>query len=213
MVEWVARGAGTSVHLQELIIATDDERVRDALTDLGRTVVMTSPELVSGTDRVAVAIDRRPCDLVVNIQGDEPLVRGDMLDALIEALAGDPTVSMATLCHPLSEQEAIDPNAVKVVVDMRGRALYFSRARIPYLRRPPHEGAQVWRKHIGIYAYRRDFLLKFAALPPSSLERAEGLEQLRALEYGFPVRVVETDYRITGVDTLDDLARVKTVLE
>ncbi|MFO7768811.1 MAG: 3-deoxy-manno-octulosonate cytidylyltransferase [bacterium] len=213
MVEWTARGASQSRHLTDLVIATDDERVRDAMESYGRTVVLTSRDLKSGTDRVAMAAARRECDLVVNIQGDEPLVRGEMIDALVEAMMSDETVPMATLAHPLKTAEASDPNAVKVVTDIRGRALYFSRSAIPYLRRPPREGAESYSLHIGIYAYRRDFLLKFAALPPSPLEMAEGLEQLRALEYGFPIRVVETAYRVVGVDTPDDLARVKSELE
>lgn len=213
MVEWTARGASRSRYIDDLVIATDDERVKDAMESYGRTVVLTSGDLKSGTDRVAMAAARRECDLVVNIQGDEPLVRGEMIDVLVEAMMSDETVPMATLAHPLSSEEAASPNAVKVVTDMRGRALYFSRSSIPYLRRPPREGAESHNLHIGIYAFRRDFLLKFAALPPSPLEMAEGLEQLRALEYGFPIRVVETAYRVVGVDTPDDLARVKSELE
>ena len=213
MVEWTARGASQSHYLTDLVIATDDERVRDAMESYGRTVVLTSGDLKSGTDRVAMVAGRRECDLVVNIQGDEPLVRGEMIDALVEAMISDETVPMATLAHPMQAEEATDPNAVKVVTDMRGRALYFSRSPIPYLRRPQREGAESYTLHIGIYGYRRDFLLKFAALPPSPLEMAEGLEQLRALEYGFPIRVVETAYRVVGVDTPDDLARVKSELE
>lgn len=213
MVEWVARGAGESERISELIIATDDGRVRDAMESYGRTVVMTSAALHSGTDRVAMVASKRACEVVVNIQGDEPLINGDLLDLLIDAMVADQTVPMATLSHPMSVEEAADPNAVKVVTDMRGRALFFSRSSIPFHRRPEHEGAQTYRKHIGIYAYRRDFLLRFAALPPAPLERTEGLEQLRALEYGFPIRVVETEYRSVGVDTPEDLARVKTALE
>ena len=213
MVEWVARGASESELMDDLIIATDDERVRDAVESCGRKTMMTSPTLLSGTDRVAIVANRFDHDLVINIQGDEPLIKGPMIDALIEALASDDSVPMATLGHPMSDEEAGDPNVVKVVTDMRGRALYFSRAKIPYIRRPPHEGAQNYFKHVGIYGYRRDFLLKFAALPPSHLEQAEGLEQLRALEYGFPVRVVETPYRVMGVDTQEDLEKVREALE
>jgi len=212
MVEWVARGACESEKMDELMIATDDDRVRDAVESCGRRAVMTSPSLQSGTDRVAIVAERFDYDLVVNIQGDEPLIKGAMIDALVEALAAEESVPMATLGHPISEEEADDPNAVKVVTDLRGRALYFSRAKIPFVRRPPHEGAQSYFKHIGIYGYRRDFLLKFAALPPSPLELVEGLEQLRALEYGFPIRVVETPYRIQGVDTQEDLEKVKAAL-
>jgi 3-deoxy-manno-octulosonate cytidylyltransferase (CMP-KDO synthetase) len=213
MVEWVARGASESEMMDDLVIATDDERVRDAVESCGRKSMMTSTTLLSGTDRVAIVADRFDHDLVINIQGDEPLIRGSMLDALAEALASDDSVPMATLGHPMSEEEAADPNVVKVVTDIRGRALYFSRAKIPFIRRPSHEGAQNYFKHVGIYGYRRDFLLKFAALPPSPLEQAEGLEQLRALEYGFPIKVVETEYRVMGVDTQEDLEKVREALE
>jgi len=127
-------------------------------------------------------------------------------------MAADETIPMATLAHPMSAREAGEANTVKVVVDRRGRALYFSRARIPFRRRPGPEGAEDYLKHIGIYGYRKDFLLRLAALPPSPLEEAEGLEQLRALEYGYPIRVVETSYRVVGVDTPEDLARVREVL-
>ena len=213
MLEWVARGASESRYLDDLVIATDDERVRDAAESYGRTAVLTSEDVPSGTDRVAIVAGRRECDLVINIQGDEPQVKGPMIDLLVEALAGDPTVHMATLAHAMNEDDAADPNAVKVVTDMRGRALYFSRSTIPFVRRKPPEGAQRYLRHIGIYGYRRDFLLKFAGLPPSPLEMAEGLEQLRALEYGFAIRVVQTDYRVLGVDTPDDLARVQDAFE
>ncbi len=212
MVEWVARGVSEAQRVDEIVIATDDERVRDVAESYGRKAVITPPELRSGTDRVALVAERRECDLVVNIQGDEPLVKGPMIDQLIEAMMADENTPMATLAHPLGEEEAVDPNAVKVVTDRRGRALYFSRARIPFHRRPSPLGSETYLKHIGIYAYRRDFLLRFAELAPTGLEEAEGLEQLRALEHGFPVRVVETSYRVVGVDTPDDLARVRETL-
>ena len=212
MIEWVARGVSESQEMDELIIATDDDRIREVAQKWGRTVVMTSPELVSGTDRVAAVAEQIDCDLVINIQGDEPLIRGPMIDALVEALSGDEAIPMATLGHPMDDEEANDPNVVKVVVDFRGRALYFSRSKIPFVRRRPHEGAQPYFKHIGIYGYRRDFLLRFATLPPSPLEQLEGLEQLRALEHGFPIRIVETTYRTHGVDTPEDLERVREEL-
>jgi len=213
MLEWVARGASESAYVGELVIATDDERVRDAAETYGRTAVLTSEDVPSGTDRVAIVAARRECDLVINIQGDEPQVKGPMIDLIVEAMAADPTAHMATLAHSMDDVEAADPNAVKVVTDMRGRALYFSRSQVPFIRRQPPEGAQRYLKHIGIYGYRRDFLLRFAGLPPSPLETAEGLEQLRALEYGFAIRVVRTDYRAQGVDTPDDLARVQDAFE
>ncbi|MFC1500113.1 3-deoxy-manno-octulosonate cytidylyltransferase [Candidatus Zixiibacteriota bacterium] len=212
MIERVARGVSESEKMDALIIATDDDRIRKTAEQYGRNVVMTDPDLVSGTDRVAAVCEQTECDLVINIQGDEPQVCGPMIDALVDALSGDEAAPMATLGHPMDDDEASDPNVVKVVTDLRGRALYFSRSKIPFVRRQPHEGAQPYFKHIGIYGYRKDFLLRFATLPPSPLEKWEGLEQLRALENGFQIRVVETTYRTHGVDTPEDLERVREEL-
>ena len=212
MIEWVARGVSESACMDELIIATDDDRIREVAEQYGRNVIMTDPDLISGTDRVAAVCEQMECDYVINIQGDEPQIRGVMIDALVDALTGDEAAPMATLGHPMDDDEASDPNVVKVVTDLRGRALYFSRSKIPFVRRQPPEGGQPYFKHIGIYGYRRDFLLRFATLPPSPLEQREGLEQLRALENGFPIRVVETTYRTHGVDTPEDLERVREEL-
>jgi len=212
MIEWVARGVSEAGSLDRLVIATDDDRIREVAEGYGRTVVMTAPDLISGTDRVAAVAEETECDLVINVQGDEPLIRGEMVDALISVLAGDATLPMATLGHPIDGDEAHDPNVVKVVTDLRERALYFSRSDIPWVRRQQPEGARPRLRHIGIYGYRRDFLLRFAKLPPSRLEQMEGLEQLRALENGFPIRVVETRHDIRGVDTEEDLRRVREEL-
>jgi 3-deoxy-manno-octulosonate cytidylyltransferase (CMP-KDO synthetase) len=213
MIEWVARGMSEACTLDQLVIATDDDRIREVAEGYGRTVVMTSPDLISGTDRVAVVARDTDCDIIINVQGDEPLIRGTMIDSLVEVLAGDATLPMASLGHQMSEEEADDPNVVKVVTDIRGRALYFSRSRIPWVRRRLPEGARPWIRHIGIYGYRRDFLLRFATLPPGRLEQLEGLEQLRALENGYPIRIVTSKYNIHGVDTPEDLQRVREELE
>ncbi len=211
MIEWVARGAGTARNLDELIIATDDERIAETVRAYGRRVLMTDPGHESGTDRVAEVAALTACDLVVNIQGDEPLVRGEMIDALIEALTADSRLQMATLAHACPAAEADDPDAVKVVVDAAGRALYFSRAPIPCRSggATPEPG---YLRHIGLYAYRRDFLLRFAELAPTPLERTEALEQLRALEHGFAIGVIEIADSLIGVDTPADLERVRAIL-
>ena len=173
---------------------------------------MTSADHPTGTDRLAeVAATLPEMDLILNIQGDEPLIPPQAIDALVDAFTDRPELQMATLMTPMEESEYDNPAAVKVVVSLDGHALYFSRSLIPY---PRNRGA-AWRcfKHIGVYAYRRDFLLHFAALPPSSLETAESLEQLRALEHGYRIRVIETPFRSIGVDTPEDLAHVRLMFQ
>jgi len=211
MIEWVARGVSAATRLTDLVIATDDERVSEAVRSYGRQVVMTDPAHTSGTDRVAEVAAATDHDFVINIQGDEPLVRGEMIDALITALAADPDLPMATLAHPATAADLDDPDTVKVVTDTRGRALYFSRAAIPGRREPSPPGAESLR-HIGIYGYRREFLIRFATLDRTPLERTEALEQLRALEHGYPIGVVATSGDLIGVDTPADLARVRAIL-
>jgi 3-deoxy-manno-octulosonate cytidylyltransferase (CMP-KDO synthetase) len=211
MIEWVARGASAATRLSDLVIATDDVRVAEAVRPYGRQVVMTDPAHASGTDRVAEAAAAADHDLVINIQGDEPLVQGPMIDALIDALAADPALPMATLAHRASAADLEDPDTVKVVCDAKARALYFSRAAIPWRREPSPPGTESLR-HIGIYGYRREFLLRFAALAPTPLERTEALEQLRALEHGYSIGVVEIEGELIGVDTPADLERVRAIL-
>jgi 3-deoxy-manno-octulosonate cytidylyltransferase (CMP-KDO synthetase) len=210
MIQHVWERCVASAAFSEVLVATDDGRIAEAVKGFGGNAVMTSPQCASGTDRVAeVAIARPAISAFVNVQGDEPLIQPEALRTLSAALDG-PDVHMATLVRPLEEGERSNPNVVKVVLTRRFNALYFSRADIPYQREggsPPPRYA-----HIGLYAYRRDTLLELARLRPSPLEEAEKLEQLRALENGFRIRCVVTSYRSLGVDTPDDLARAQAAL-
>jgi 3-deoxy-manno-octulosonate cytidylyltransferase (CMP-KDO synthetase) len=211
MIVHVVRRALEARTIDHVIVATDDERIAEAAAGAGAEAVMTG-ECPSGTDRVAVAIaDRSEWEIVINVQGDEPLLSGDNIDVLVEGLLADDEVRMSTLCRPLEAERAEDPNAVKVVRDLRGRALYFSRSPIPY---PRHREAawKLWRLHLGIYGFRRDTLAAFVALPPSELEQAEGLEQLRALEHGIPILVLDAPHPAFGVDTPEDLDRVEKTI-
>ncbi|MBP6962867.1 MAG: 3-deoxy-manno-octulosonate cytidylyltransferase [Armatimonadetes bacterium] len=211
MIQWVYEHASEARSLTEVLVATPDEEIFRAVEAFGGKAVITSAEHLSGTDRLAEAAQSPACpdaDVIVNIQGDEPLLDPAAIDLLAEAILADPTVPMASLMCPLQNDEADDPAVVKVVTDPRGFALYFSRARIPYPRQP----AESW-KHIGVYAYTRDFLLEFPMLCPTPLEQAESLEQLRALENGYPIRMVATDFAPTSVDTPDDLEKVRAALE
>jgi 3-deoxy-manno-octulosonate cytidylyltransferase (CMP-KDO synthetase) len=195
--------------LAEVIVATDDERVVDVVHAHGGEVALTAPEHASGTDRVAEVARARNADIVVNVQGDEPLVDPALVLEVAGALAGNPDADMATARRRITSREHLDdPNVVKVVCDGAGRALYFSRAPIPHPRDAADEGSAAWQ-HIGLYAYRRDFLLEFATWPPTPLEQCEKLEQLRALEHGRTIMVVDTMYESIGVDTPADLERVE----
>lgn len=200
----------------EVCVATDDARVVEALKPYGTRVVITRGDHPSGTDRIAEVAEQTQARIVVNVQGDEPLIDPDTIDDVVAALDADTESVMATAARALVDPEAInDPNVVKVVMDARGRALYFSRAPIPHQRdgaRGPEAGVRHWH-HVGLYAYRRDFLIKFAQMAPSPLEKIEMLEQLRALENGYAIRVVETQYESIGVDTPEDLERVRSILE
>ena len=186
-------------------VATDDERIAAAVESFGGTAVMTSPAHPSGTDRIAEALGKldRECDLVINVQGDEPLIPTSVIDELIGAMRNDPALPMATVAVP-GDREKMTENNLKVVFGADGKAHYFSRSMIPFLRRGGAE-CGVWL-HWGIYAYRRDVLEKFVALPPGKLENAEKLEQLRALENGIAIQVVTSELQSIGVDTPDDLA-------
>ena len=192
--------------VHEVVVATDDERIRAAVEEHGGHAVMTRADHATGTDRLAeVAAQRPDCDLIINVQGDEPLIDPAVIDALVAPFEHDTELMMATAKTQITDAaEMENPNNVKVVTDRTGNALYFSRARIPYAR---NAGAKVY-KHIGIYAYRRDFLLAYAKMAQTELECSESLEQLRALENGYRIRVVETDAVFIGVDTEEDLAAV-----
>ena len=206
MVEHVYRRAAQA-RVDAVIVATDDQRIVDAVERFGGIACLTRPDHLSGTDRLAELAAELPCDIIVNVQGDEPLLDPAAIDTLVAPLLADPAEQMSTLCRPLTDlDDAGSPHLVKVVRDRAGRALYFSRALIPYRRTPVGAGVAV---HIGLYAYRRKTLLALAALPPTPLELAESLEQLRALEHGIPIRVLDTSYVSVAVDTAEDLARAR----
>ena len=212
MLQRVYERASLARYLTATIIATDDERIYQAARGFGARVVMTRADHVSGTDRVAEAASAENADLVVNIQGDEPLIDPAAIDAAILPLAHDPEIVMGTLKKAIEDpREITDPNVVKVVTDRTGDAIYFSRCPVPYQRDQAGPGAHF--KHIGLYVYRRDFLLRYPALPVGPLEQAERLEQLRALENGYRIRVVETECESLGVDTPEDLERVCKLFE
>jgi 3-deoxy-manno-octulosonate cytidylyltransferase (CMP-KDO synthetase) len=211
MLAHVIEGARRAKRLREVWVATDDERIAAAAEAAGAPVVMTSPDHPTGTDRLAEAAARVPDAIVVNVQGDEPLIEGFVIDAAVEALEADPGAVVSTVAHALEPDALLDPNRVKVVLDRAGRALYFSRAPIPHRR--ADAPAPRWLQHVGLYAYRREFLLRFVALAQGDAERAEGLEQLRALEHGFPIRcAVIEGWRSVPVDVPEDVARVEAAL-
>jgi 3-deoxy-manno-octulosonate cytidylyltransferase (CMP-KDO synthetase) len=215
MLQHVYERASQSRYLTSTIIATDDERIFSVARNFGARVTMTRADHPSGTDRVAEVASAESAEIIVNIQGDEPLIDPAAIDTAILPLVHDPEVCMATLKKRIENpREITDPNVVKVVTDTQGDAIYFSRCSIPYVRQDPGgpTGA-VYFKHIGLYVYRRNFLLGYSSLPVGPLEQAERLEQLRAMENGFRIRVVETDYESIGVDTPEDLERVSRLVE
>jgi 3-deoxy-manno-octulosonate cytidylyltransferase (CMP-KDO synthetase) len=210
MIERVYRRASLA-QASDVIVATDDERVRDVVEAFGGKALMTSDRHPTGTDRLAEAVRFVPgeaADIIINVQADEPLIEPSMIDEAARALTSAPGAAIGTLRKAITDDaELANPNVVKVVVDLTGRALYFTRAAVPFVREGPRH-APAWR-HVGIYAYRRDALLTLAGLPPTPLERSESLEQLRALEHGFGIHTLETSYDTIGVDTADDLERVR----
>ena len=210
MLEHVYERASQARYLSKLLIATDDDRVYSAARDFGGSVRMTRADHMSGTDRAAEIASAEEAELIVNIQGDEPLIDPDAIDAAVLAMIEDDEAPMGTLKKRIEdESEIANTNVVKVVTDLAGNAIYFSRCAIPYSR----AGGEAHFKHIGLYVYRRDFLLRYSDLPLGPLERAERLEQLRALENGYRIRVVETDYDSLGVDTPEDLERVSQMFQ
>lgn len=208
MVQRVYEAARAS-GLADVLVATDSEEIVDLGKRLGMRVEMTSVECKSGTDRVREVAQKIAADVYINVQGDEPLARPEHIKALVELMKGD-EVQVGTLMTPCPEHDVSNPNAVKVVVDRNGRALYFSRATIPHDR----DGGRAIRyfKHLGFYAYRKDALESFPALPHSALEEAERLEQLRFLENGIAIHAAETPFDTVGVDTEEDLKRVEEIL-
>ncbi len=216
MLQHVWERASEARYLTRVVIATDDERIHKAARAFGAHAVMTRADHLSGTDRVAEAASADNASVVVNIQGDEPLIEPAAIDAAALALLDDPEVPMASLMKRIEDpRETADPNVVKVVTNLAGDAIYFSRSSIPYERPGPsaREGLGLHYKHLGLYVYRRDFLLAYSGLPVGPLERMERLEQLRAIENGYRIRMVETEYESVGVDTPEDLERVSALFE
>ena len=215
MLQHVWERVSQARYITSTIIATDDERVRAVARSFGARVRMTRSDHLSGTDRVAEAASAEEARLVVNIQADEPLIDPAAIDAAILPLTHDPDIVMGTLKKKIEDPREIgDPNVVKVVTDRDGDAIYFSRLPVPFYRDGGRETpVPDYYKHIGLYVYQRDFLLGYSELPVGPLERAERLEQLRALENGFRIRVVETEYESLGVDTEEDLERVTRLFE
>lgn len=212
MLQHVWERASQSRYLTSVVIATDDERIRSAAQSFGARVVMTRADHVTGTDRVAEAASASDAHWVVNVQGDEPTLDPSAIDAAILGVLDQENAVMGTLKTRIHTPEAVrDPNVVKVVTDQAGNAIYFSRSPIPCVRQPG--GAAAYFKHIGLYVYQREFLLRYPDLPVGPLERAERLEQLRALENGYKIRVVETEYDAVGVDTPEDWQQVQKLFE
>jgi len=213
MLQHVYERCAQARYLTSTTIATDDDRVYSVAKGFGARVRMTRSDHRSGSDRVAEVASAETAEMVVNIQGDEPLIDPAAIDAAILPLVHDSEIVMGTLKKRIEDaREITDPNVVKVVTDRRGDAIYFSRCPIPYAGKTCVPGSSYF-KHVGLYVYRRDFLLQYSALPVGPLEQAERLEQLRALENGYRIRVVETEYESLGVDTPEDLERVSRLFE
>ncbi|MFH1612506.1 MAG: 3-deoxy-manno-octulosonate cytidylyltransferase [bacterium] len=211
IIQYVYEKARASCLLNDCLIATDDQRIFDKVKEFGGKVVLTRLNCQSGTDRVAEASLNIESDVIINIQGDEPLIFSEMIDELISIFLEDSFVEMASLRTKILDSEEINnPNVVKVVVDKNDYALYFSRYPIPYLRDENDE--KTIYKHIGIYGYKKDFLLKISSFTPTFLEQMEKLEQLRVLENGYKIKVKETNFSSIGIDTKEDLEKVKKIM-
>jgi 3-deoxy-manno-octulosonate cytidylyltransferase (CMP-KDO synthetase) len=208
MVQHVYERAQRSRYLTDVVVATDDDRIATAVKAFGGRVRMTNPDHPTGTDRLAEVAYSEPASIYVNIQGDEPLIDADAIDAAILCVHGDQDIAMGTLKkHILDPSDILNTNVVKVVTNLAGDAIYFSRCPIPY-ERDGRSTVPLYFKHVGLYVYRGDLLRRYPDLPIGPLERAERLEQLRAIENGYRIRVVETEYESLGVDTPEDLERV-----
>jgi 3-deoxy-manno-octulosonate cytidylyltransferase (CMP-KDO synthetase) len=226
MILRVVERAKQAASINRVIVATDDRRVVQTVVAAGEEAVMTSPDHPTGTDRLAEVAARLDAEIIVNVQGDEPLIEPATIDAAVAPLLADQSLVMSTTCEPIeSAADLLKSNVVKVVVDAAGFALYFSRHPIPFPRSAALEHGSVeaalkarpellrlYRKHTGLYAYRRDFLLTYAKLPSTTLEQTETLEQLRALESGYKIKVVAVAHRSIGVDTPEDLELVRRLI-
>ena len=214
LLQWVIEGSKSSQKISEIVVATDHEAIVNLAQKCGVTAIMTDPNLPSGSDRVWAAAKGYEADLLINIQGDEPLITGQLLDSLVEPFESDIQLEMATLGRELNNEDLKSPNTAKIVLNIRQEALYFSRFPIPYSRALAIEDTKLASlKHIGLYAYRAKFLETFCKQAPTALENYEGLEQLRALYLGARIKVVKVDHDSWGVDTPDDIAKIERLLE
>ena len=210
MIQHVYERSAQATIPQQVVVATDDEKVFQAVQQFGGKVVMTSSEHQTGTDRLAeVASKYAEVDVIINVQGDEPLIDPKVIDELAQEFLNDTALQMASVMSIMDTEDYQNPNAVKVVTDLNNNALYFSRSLLPY---PRVAGKANVYKHIGIYAYKKDFLLKFAKLEPTPLEQSESLEQLRALENGYKIKMIKTKSKFIGVDSIEDLQTVNELL-
>lgn len=207
MIEWVYKRTKLS-NLDEVVVATDDERIHEEVERFGGKAILTRKDHENGTSRIAEVCEKySDYDVIVNVQGDEPLIEPNMINSIIDSFKEDDTISMSTLKYKLDTMEDIEnPNYVKVITDKKGYAIYFSRSVIPY---PRKLDIQNYYKHVGIYGYKRDFVIEYAKMEPTPLELSESLEQLRALENGYRIKVMETPYKILGVDTQEELEKVR----
>lgn len=212
MIQWVVEGVSQSQIIKKIIVATDDQRIADACAHLPVQVAMTESSLPSGSDRVYQACKDEKADLVINIQGDEPLIDGGIIDTMASYMQTQSDWEMVTLGRPITREALVSSNTAKIILNQFGKALYFSRFAIPYSREKNLEDLSGCLKHIGIYGYKKEFLKKFCETPVQTMEKMEGLEQLRALYLGARIQVLKVDYESWGVDTPDDLAIVEEIL-
>ncbi len=213
MIQHVYEQALKTKNLDTVVVATDDERIMDTVKSFGGTAFMTRADHPSGSDRIAEVAKAYECDIVVNIQGDEPMIQPEIIDEFVDALKVDPQAVMATGCAEIFEKEKYEnPNVVKVVTDLNGDALLFSRSVIPY---PRYRESFAVYEHIGIYVYRKDFLMKYITLAPTPLSTTESLEQMKVLEHGYKIKVVKTQYthEAMSVDTQEDLEAVEAIMK
>jgi len=209
LIQRVFEQVKKSKKVSDIFIATDSEKIIKLVESFGGKAILTSSKHQSGTDRIAEAVQNLETDFIINVQGDEPLISPNLIDSLISVLENDDEVSFVSAMRKIDNLEDLDnPNCVKVITDFSQNAIYFSRSKIPFSR---DNDFQNYFQHIGIYGYKKDFLLKYSQLPQTVLEQTEKLEQLRAIENGFKIRMVETEYKSIGVDTLADLEKVRQI--
>ena len=211
IIQWVYEKAQQAKLADMIIVATDDKRIYDAVKAFGGEVEMTSENHKSGSDRIREVVDRHPeISFIVNLQGDEPMIKPEAVDSVIENVKSDDNADISTLIRVLTDEEEINnPNLVKCVTDVNGYALYFSRSKIPYER---NFGVAIFYGHLGIYGYKREALIKMTELPQTPLEKTESLEQLRALENGMRIKTSVVDFKPVGIDTLQDLEEFKNLV-